>query len=208
MGFIAYRIGASIAACGASLAAVIAGPAADADSVTLPPMASTGGGPVIGGGGAAQQMSQQLKSLGDAGVQEVDGSDAAQFITAAAAITNRDLASPFMTLQRALSCQTNNAGFGARAYRRNDGQWGGAMLVIIKSTVPNADALTACVKSSWRRPMAGTLTSMCDSGWTYPPQTFLNKAGETYYVLLAGTASDFCATLNGNYKTNASGWPN
>jgi len=206
MGSIAYRIGACIAACCLSSAAGM--PLADADSVTRPPMASTGGGPVIGGGGAAQQMSQQLKSLGDAGVQEVDGSDAAQFITAAAAITNRDLASPFMTLQRALSCQTNNAGFGARAYRRNDGQWGGAMLVIIKSTVPNADALTACVKSGWRRPMAGTLTSMCDSGWTYPPQTFLNKAGETYYVLLAGTASDFCATLNGNYKTNASGWPN
>ena len=100
-------------------------------------MASTGSGPIIGGGGAAaQQMSQQLKSLGDPNVQEVDGSDAAQFITAAAAVTNRDLASPFMSLQRALGCQTNNAGFGARAYRRNDGQWGGAMLVITKSSVP------------------------------------------------------------------------
>ncbi len=207
MGLIAYRIGASIAACCLSLAAGM--PIADADPVTLPPMASTGSGPIIGGGGAAaQQMSQQLKSLGDPNVQEVDGSDAAQFITAAAAVTNRDLASPFMTLQRALTCQTNNAGFGARAYRRNDGQWGGAMLVIIKSTVPNADALTACVKSSWRRPTAGTLNSMCDSGWTYPPQTFTNRGGETYYVLLAGTASDFCTTLNGNYRNSASGWPN
>jgi hypothetical protein len=208
MGFIAYRIGVSIAACGLSLAAGM--PIADADpTVTLPPMTSTGSGPIIGGGGAAaQQMSQQLKSLGDAGVQEVDGSDAAQFITAAAAVTNRDLASPFMSLQRALGCQTNNAGFGARAYRRNDGQWGGAMLVITKSSVPNVDALTSCAKSNWRRPTAGTLNSMCDSGWTYPPQTFINRGGgETYYVLLAGTASDFCSTLNGNYRNNASGWP-
>jgi hypothetical protein len=205
MGFIASRIGASIAAGGLSLAAGMA--IANADPVTLPPMTSTGSGPVIGGGGAAQQMSQQLKSLNDPNVQEVDGSDAAPFITAAAAITNRDLASPFMSLQRALGCQTNNAGFGARAYRRNDGQWGGAMLVITKSSVSNADALTNCVKSSWRRPTAGTLTSMCDSGWTYPPQTFINHAEETYYVLLAGTASDFCSGLNGNYRNNASAWP-
>jgi hypothetical protein len=205
MGFIAYRIGVGIAACGVALAAGL--PTADADPVTLPPMASTGGGPVIGGGGAAPQMSQQLKSLGDPNVQEVDGSDAAQFIAAAAAVTNRDLASPFMALQRALSCQQNNAGFGARAYRRNDGLWGGAMLVIAKSTYPNTDAIKTCEMSSWRRPSAGSTTSMCNSGWTYPPQTFNNKGGD-YSVLLAGTNSDFCNALNANYKNNtASAWP-
>src|SRR5262249_22611344 len=124
MGFFAYRMGASVAAWGPWPGPRI--PAAGARPRPPPPTAITRHGPVIGGGGAAaQQMSQQLKSLGDANVQEVDGSDAAQFITAAAGITNRDLASPFMTLQRALGCQTNNAGFGARAYRRKDGQWGG-----------------------------------------------------------------------------------
>jgi hypothetical protein len=204
MGSIAYRIGACIAACCLSLAAGM--PLADADSVTLPPMASTGGGPVIGGGGAAQQMSQQLKSLGDAGVQEVDGSDAAQFITAAAAITNRDLASPFMTLQRALSCQTNNAGFGARAYRRNDGQWGGAMLVIAKSATPDVDALGACVKSNWHSPTAGGPSSMCNVGWTYPTSGD-NHRPETYYILLAGTASNFCSGPDENYRNYATGWP-
>ena len=86
MGFIAYRIGVGIAACGLSLAAGM--PTADADpSVTLPPMTSTGGGPVIGGGGGAQ-MAQQLKSLNDPNVQEVDGPDAAQFIAAAAALVS------------------------------------------------------------------------------------------------------------------------
>ena len=204
MGFIAYRIGVGIAACGFAWAAGM--PAAGADPVTLPAMASTNGGPIIGGGGAAQQMSQQLKSLSDPNVQEVDGPDAAQFIAAAAAVTNRDLASPFMALQRALSCQQNNAGFGARAYRRNDGLWGGAMLVIAKSAYPNTDAMKACEMSNWRRPSAGSTTSMCNSGWTYPPLTF-NKQGGDYSVLLAGTNSDFCNGLNGNYKSNASTWP-
>ncbi|WP_454561167.1 hypothetical protein [Mycobacterium haemophilum] len=210
MGVITHRIAILIAACGLSLVAVVEMPTAAADpTATLPPMTSTGSGPIIGGGGAAaeQQMSQQLKSLGDANVQEVDGSDAAQFITTAAAVANRDLASPFMSLQRALGCQQNNAGFGARAYRRTDGQWGGAMLVITKSSFPNVDALTACAKSSWRRATAGGLNSMCNSGWAYPPPALSNRGAETYYVLLAGTASDFCSALNGNYRNNASGWP-
>jgi hypothetical protein len=42
--------------------------------------------------------------------------------------------------------------------------------------------------------------------WTYPPLTF-NKQGGDYSVLLAGTNSDFCDRLNGNYKNNASAWP-
>jgi hypothetical protein len=203
------RIIASIAAIGLTLGAPVGMPAAAADPVALPAMTPTNSGPIIGGGGAAQQMSQQLKSFGDPNVQEVDGSDAAQFITAAAAVTNRDLASPFLSLQRGLGCQTNNAGFGARAYRRKDGQWGGAMLVVTKSSVPSVDALTACAKANWRRPTAGGPNSMCNGGWTYPPQTFSNRGGgETYFVMLAGTASDFCTTLDGNYRTNASGWPN
>jgi hypothetical protein len=198
----------SIAACGLSLAAVAAMPTASADpTVTLPPMTSSGGGPIIGGGGtAAQGISQQLTSLGNPNVQEVDGSDAAQFITAAAAVTNQQLAAPFALLRRALACQNNNAGFGARAYRRADGQWGGAMLVAAKSATPNVDALIACAKTNWRRPTAGSDTSMCDSGWT-TPNSFESRGGEAYYILLAGTADDFCSGLNGKYKSNANAWP-
>ena len=205
----AYRIRVGFAACGLSLGALVGMPVADADpSVTLPAMTATGSGPIIGGGGAAAQgISQQLTSLGNPNAQEVDGSDAAQFITAAAGIANRDLASAFMSLQRALGCQQNNNGFGARAYRRSDGQWGGAMLVIAKSAYSNTDALTACAKSAWRRPTAGGPNSMCNNGWAYPPQTISNRGGEAYYVLLAGTADDFCNALNGKYKSNANGWP-
>jgi hypothetical protein len=202
---IAYRISLIITAFGLSSAFGIA--PAGADPVTLPPMASTNSGPTIGVAGASSQMSQQLKSLSDPNVQEVDGSDAAQFIAAAANVTNRDLASPFMAIQRALSCQQNNAGFGARAYRRKDGQWGGAMLVISKSAYPDTAAMKSCEMSNWRRPSAGSTTSMCNNGWAYPPPTFNNKGGD-YIVLLAGTNSDFCNGLNGNYKNNtAAGWP-
>lgn len=174
-------------------------------SVTLPPMTSGGGGAIIGGGNNAG-ISQQLTSLGNPNVQEVDGSDAAAFITAAAAVANAQLAAPFGALRRALACQTNNAGFGARAYRRNDGQWGGAMLVTSKSSVPNVDALASCAKTNWRRPTAGTQTSMCNNGWT-TPNSFESRGGEAYYILLAGTADDFCSQLNGKYKTNAGAWP-
>jgi hypothetical protein len=196
----------AIAACSLALGA-LAMPTAVADPTgTLPPMTATNGGPIIGGGGAAPQMSQQLKSLNDPNVQEVDGPDAAQFIAAAAGISDRDLALPFMALQRALLCQKNNAGFGARGYRRNDGKWGGAMLIIAKSSYPDAVAIKACEMSNWRRPSMGSPTSMCNGGWAYPPQTFDNKGGD-YMVLLAGTNSDFCTALNGNYKTTASPWP-
>ncbi|BBX98486.1 hypothetical protein MLAC_37800 [Mycobacterium lacus] len=186
-------------------------PTADGDpTVTLPPLTSTGAGPVIGGGGAAPGISQQLFSFGNPDVQEADGTDAARFITAAAAVANRDLASVFLPLQRALGCQQSagkpGTGFGARAYRRTDGQWGGAMLVIAKSSISDVDALTACVKSGWRRATAGTPTSMCNSGWTYPPFADTRR-GEGYFVLLAGTASDFCGTPNEKYRNNASGWP-
>ena len=178
-------------------------PMASADPA-LPPMTSTGSGPVIGGGGSAP-IAQQLFSFHDPNVQEVDGSDAAQFITAAAGVSNRDIATVFQPLQRALGCQPNGAGFGARAYRRADGQWGGGMLVIAKSSVTDVDALTACAKSSWRRATVGTPTSMCNSGWSYPP--FTGRKTEGYFVLLAGTNSDFCSAPNANYRTNASGWP-
>src|ERR1700722_19825096 len=197
----------AIAACALTVAALAVPPMAVADPAGgLPPMPTNGGGPIIGGGGNAQQMPQQLKSLNDPNVQEVDGTDAAQFITAAAGIANRDLAGPFMAFQRALSCQQNNAGFGARAYRRNDGQWGGAMLVIPKSAYPDTAAMKACELSSWRRPSAGSTTSMCNSSWTYPPQQFNNKGGD-YSVMLAGTDSNFCSKLNGNYQGSASPWP-
>lgn len=195
-------IAASTLALGA-----LAMPSAVADPTgTLPPMTTTNGGPIIGGGGNASQMSQQLKSLKNPNVQEVDGSDAAQFIAAAAGIDDRDLALPFMALQRALGCQKDNAGFSARGYRRNDGKWGGAMLVIAKSAYPDVAAMKACEMSNWRRPSLGSPTQMCNSGWAYPPQTFNDKGGD-FIVLLAGTNSDFCTALNGNYKGNASAWP-
>lgn len=199
----AHRIGAVVAACGLALCA----PVASADPVTLPPMTSGGGGPIIGGGNNAG-IAQQLTSLGNPNVQEVDGSDAAQFITAAASVSNPQLAAPFGLLRRALACQNNNAGFGARAYRRNDGQWGGAMLVAAKSATPNVDALAACAKTNWRKPTTGSDTAMCNSGWTTPNSFESRRSGsEAYYILLAGTADDFCAPLTARYKTNAGAWP-
>jgi hypothetical protein len=80
------------------------------------------------------------------------------------------------------------------------------MLIIAKSAYPDAVAIKACEMSNWRRPSMGSPTSMCNGGWAYPPQTFDNKGGD-YMVLLAGTNSDFCTALNGNYKTTASPWP-
>lgn len=207
------RIGVSIAVCGLSLASLVvpaAGtPTAAGDpNVTLPTMTSSNGGPIIGGGDDAAQrrISLQLTSRNSPDIQEVDGSDAAAFINAAAGVPDRQLADPFRLLQRALSCQKDNAGFGARAYRRADGQWGGAMLVIAKSATPDVDALTDCVRSNWRGPTAGGATAMCNSGWTYPTSGD-NHRPETYYILLAGTASDFCSVPNANYRNYASGWP-
>lgn len=196
-----------------ALGAVAGLPAAGADPAAgLPPMTSSGSGPIIGGGSAAAQgIAQQLFSFGNPNVvQEVDGSDAAQFITSAAGAANQQLAAPFSLLRRALACQTDNsgsgAGFGARAYRRNDGQWGGAMLVAAKSATPSLDTLVGCVKTNWRRTAAGGETAMCNNGWT-TPTSYESRRGETYYILLAGTAADFCSDLNAKYKSDASGWP-
>nr|WP_156737794.1 hypothetical protein [Mycobacterium scrofulaceum] len=199
--------GTALRSLAATLAlAVAAGaPPAGADPAALPPMTSSGGGPIIGGGSNAG-IAQQLFSFGTPNVQEVDGSDAAQFITAAAASPNSQLAAPFSLMRRALACQTNNAGFGARAFRRNDGQWGGAMVVAAKSATPNVDALAGCAKTNWRRATAGTQTSLCNSGWS-TPNTYESRRGETYYVLLAGTADDFCTAVNGKFKDNSNGWP-
>jgi hypothetical protein len=111
-----------------------------------------------------------------------------------------------MALQRALGCQANNAGFGARAFRRNDGQWGGGMLVISKSAYPDTAAMKACEMTNWHRPSSGSTMAICYSSWTYPPQQFNNKGGD-WTVMLTGTNSDFCAKLNGNYQGTASPWP-
>lgn len=203
----ARRIGSKIALLALGAAAGL--PAAGADPVAaLPAMTSSGSGPIIGGGSTAGQgISQQLFSFGNPNVvQEVDGSDAAQFINAAAGAANQQLAGPFSLLRRALTCQTNNAGFGARAYRRNDGQWGGAMLVAAKSATPNVDGLIACAKTNWRRSAAGGEAAMCNNGWT-TPTSYESRRGETYYILLAGTAADFCSDLNAKYKTDANAWP-
>ena len=189
-----------------ALGAAAGMPTAGADPTgTLPAMTSSGGGPIIGGGSNAG-IAQQLFSFGKPDVQEVDGSDAAQFITTATATTSSQLAAPFSLMRRALSCQTNNAGFGARAYRRSDGQWGGATVVAAKSATPNLDGLVACAKTNWRRATAGTPSSLCNSGWS-TPNTFDSRRGETYYVLLAGTADDFCSAVNGKFRDNSNGWP-
>ncbi|KZS56148.1 hypothetical protein A4G26_17300 [Mycobacterium kansasii] len=206
-----HRIVVAVAVFGLSVSTLAVTSTASADpTVTLPPMTSTGSGPNIGGADAAPGISQQLTSLANPNVQEVDGSDAAQFITAAAAVTNPQLAAPFVLLRRALACQSNGAGsgspFGARAYRRADGQWGGAMLVTAKSTTPNVDALVSCVKTNWRRSTAGGENAMCNNGWTTPTDGDLRRT-EVYYILLAGTAADFCTGLNARYADNASSWP-
>jgi hypothetical protein len=203
MRVIAYRICVLIAACVPFLAGA---PTGGADPVTLPPMTSGGGGPIIGGGNNAG-IAQQLTGLGNPNVQEVDGSDAAAFITAAAAVANPQLAAPFGLLRRALTCQNNNAGFGARAYRRSDGQWGGAMLVAAKSATPKVDALTSCAMTNWRRATLGSETSMCNSGWTSANAFSSRDNSESYFILLAGTNDDFCNGLNGKYKTNFTAWP-
>ncbi|OBB92543.1 hypothetical protein [Mycobacterium sp. 852002-40037_SCH5390672] len=202
----ARRIRSTIALL--ALGAAAGMPAAGADpTAALPAMTSTGSGPIIGGSTAGQGISQQLFSFGNPNVvQEVDGSDAAQFITAAAGAANQQLAGPFSLLRRALTCQTNNAGFGARAYRRNDGQWGGAMLVAAKSATPNVDDLIGCAKTNWRRTAAGGEAAMCNNGWT-TPTAYESRRGETYYILLAGTAADFCSDLNAKYKSDANAWP-
>jgi hypothetical protein len=207
------RIGVSIAVCGLSLAGLLVPvaetPTAAGDpNVSLPPMTSSNGGPIIGGGDEAAQrrIALQLTSRNNPDIQEVDGSDAAAFSNAAAGVADSRLADPFQLLQRALGCQKDNAGFGARAYRRADGQWGGAMLVIAKSDTSDVDALSNCVRSNWRKPTAGGATAMCDSGWTYPTSGD-NHRPETFYILLAGTASDFCSVPNANYRNYASEWP-
>ncbi|VAZ88846.1 hypothetical protein [Mycobacterium pseudokansasii] len=206
-----HRIVVAVAVCGLSLGALTVAPKAVAEpTVTLPPMTSTGSGPMIAGPGAAPGLSQQLTGLNNPNVQEVDGSDAAQFIIAAASVTDPQLAAPFVLLHRALACQGNGAGsgppFGARAYRRADGLWGGAMLVAAKSATANVDALVSCVKTNWRRSTAGGESAMCNNGWTTPTDGDLRRT-EVYYILLAGTAADFCTGLNARYATNASGWP-
>ena len=208
MKVMAYRIGVWVAA-GAFLASATGMPRAGSDpNVSLPPMTSSGGGPIVGGGDTDAQgrISLQLTSRNNPDIQEVDGSDAAAFINAAAGLADPRLAAPFQLLQRALGCQKDNAGFGARAYRRTDGQWGGAVLVIAKSATPDVDALTNCVSSNWTKPTAGGPTSMCNNGWTYPTSGE-NHRPETYYILLAGTASDFCSVPDANYRNFASAWP-
>src|SRR3984885_11312609 len=96
---IAHRTGMSVAACCLVLGAVAGMPTAVADpTATLPPMTSTGGGSIIGGGSNAA-ISQQLTGLGNPNVQEVDGSDAAQFITADAVDLNPQVAGPLPVLQ-------------------------------------------------------------------------------------------------------------
>jgi hypothetical protein len=197
---------ARLAAAWLCLCAVAGMAVATADPVTLPPMTSSGGGPIVGAG-SNSAVSQQLFGFASSNVQEVDGSDAAGFFTAAAAVANPQLAAPFSPLHRALGCQNNNAGFGARAYRRTDGQWGGGMLVISKSSAASIDTLTACEMTNWHRPSAGGQNLMCASGYVYPNDYNSRRSSEGYFVLIAGTDQDFCTAVNAKFKTNSSSWP-
>jgi hypothetical protein len=185
-------------------AAGLGAPVAAAD-VALPPITPTYGGPIIGGGDEAAQarIALQLNSFDNPDVQESDGNAAAGFIAASAGSANPDFSVAFTPLQRALVCQRDNSSFGARAYRRTDGQWGGAVLVVAKSATSNLDALTTCIKIIWPRPKGA---SMCASGWTYPTSGE-NHRPETYYILLAGTSGDFCGSFDTNYANYATKWP-
>ncbi|GAQ33940.1 hypothetical protein OQ974_09490 [Mycobacterium ulcerans] len=47
---------------------------------------------------------------------------------------------------------------------------------------------------------------MCAHGWTYPTSGQDHRP-ETYHILLAGTAADFCAKLDEDYANFATNWP-
>lgn len=166
-----------VAACGLSLAVLAAAPTAGAEPTGALPPMTSSGSGPVIGDGDAALRQRISQQLFSFGDPTVQEVDG------------------------------SGAGFGARAYRRTDGQWGGAMLVVAKSTVSDVDALKACVKSGWRKATAGTPTSMCNNGWTYPPFADTRRGEEGYFVLLAGTASDFCSAPNANYRTTASSWP-
>ncbi|UDM34507.1 hypothetical protein [Mycobacterium ulcerans] len=202
----AFRIGMNIAAWVLCAGAVVGAPPVQAaPGAVLPPIPSTGGGPIIGGGDEAAQsrIARQLMSVGNADVQEGDGADAASFIMDSAQVADSRLASAFAPLQRALGCQKVNTSFGARAYRRSDG--GGGMLVIAKSATSDMQALTGCIRSVWPAATAGGSNAMCAHGWTYPTSGQDHRP-ETYHILLAGTAADFCAKLE-DYANFATNWP-
>ncbi|EPQ70989.1 hypothetical protein [Mycobacterium marinum] len=205
----AFRIGMNIAAWVLCAGAVVGAPPVQAaPGAVLPPIPSTGGGPIIGGGDEAAQsrIARQLMSVGNADVQEGDGADAASFIMDSAQVADSRLASAFAPLQRALGCQKVNTSFGARAYRRSDGGWGGAMLVIAESATSDMQALTGCIRSVWPAATAGGSNAMCAHGWTYPTSGQDHRP-ETYHILLAGTAADFCAKLDEDYANFATNWP-
>ncbi|WP_240274461.1 hypothetical protein [Mycobacterium ulcerans] len=204
----AFRIGMNIAAWVLCAGAVVGAPPVQAaPGAVLPPIPSTGGGPIIGGGDEAAQsrIARQLMSVGNADVQEGDGADAASFIMDSAQVADSRLASAFAPLQRALGCQKVNTSFGARAYRRSDGGWG-AMLVIAESATSDMQALTGCIRSVWPAATAGGSNAMCAHGWTYPTSGQDHRP-ETYHILLAGTAADFCAKLDEDYANFATNWP-
>lgn len=205
----AFRIGMNIAAWVLCAGAVVGAPPVQAaPGAVLPPIPSTGGGPIIGGGDEAAQsrIARQLMSVGNADVQEGDGADAASFIMDSAQVADTRLASAFAPLQRALGCQKVNTSFEARAYRRSDGGGGGGMLVIAESATSDMQALTGCIRSVWPAATAGGSNAMCAHGWTYPTSGQDHRP-ETYHILLAGTAADFCAKLDEDYANFVTNWP-
>ncbi len=80
------------------------------------------------------------------------------------------------------------------------------MLVIAKSATSDMQALTGCIRSVWPAATAGGSNAMCAHGWTYPTSRQDHRP-ETYHILLAGTAADFCAKLDEDYANFATNWP-
>ncbi len=97
-------------------------------------------------------------------------------------------------------------GGGGRGPEGGGGGGGGGMLVIAKSATSDMQALTGCIRSVWPAATAGGSNAMCAHGWTYPTSGQDHRP-ETYHILLAGTAADFCAKLDEDYANFATNWP-
>ena len=204
---IAYRIGVLLAACGLSLGAAAAMPAAYADpSVTLPPMTSGGGGPIIGGGSTRRESRSSCSAL------------AIRMSKRSTARTRRNSSRPPPRWPTRSSRRPSRCCVGRWRARPTTPDSGRAP---IDATTGNGEA------RCWSRPRAPHRTSTtwpaaprpigagprpvrkrrCATTAGATPNTYESRRGETYYILLAGTAADFCSALNAKYKDNSNGWP-
>ena len=65
-------------------------------------------------------------------------------------------------------------------------------------------AATKCDQTDDRRSLRGP-TAICASRWTYPTSGD-NHRPDTYYILVAGTAGDFCSAVNATFP-GSTPWP-